>query len=596
MMEARASKVSGARMAGCAASRADAISTSSCSVLSMGCWLARAAATLSGARRRVPPGAGLLVAAGGRQRTRGARAGRSTRSMARGGTRIAERHHEHEPMGGPLYAVEVQIGAGAMDRVLDHPPAAPRTDLLGEGHAHKVALPHPRAPCHARRSGSRSTRTSSGSERDASPPPLRMATAGHSLQDRLLAQRQLPVRRGHATRSPDRRPQSMQPRAAGTWVRASCAHPQVRTAPWPPCATRAAAALATAAPPGGTPPSAWHTAAKVLSALVDARMQPTPTCQQRVAAWIAAGGPESAGGAPLHSRDLLWFQHTVLQAWAAIAMRSGGGEASRSLPELVRVLREPLRAAWQGRQDAPEHLVRLAFARQVHFARSSEAIEDAVRGAGAFLNLKSFQRTVSNLKLLMWRGETRAAQRHAAGGARGAGATHARAPPGSDKQPAPAGDLAPAPDGARRGARQPAARGEHAAAARGDGGGAAGGATRPPHARNLRGPGLHHQRRLQATRARPAARRLPAALRRLAGRSGLGGAGGLGREGRARARSMAPACVDPWLGAQGAVAAAPAGRAGAGPSWRRRPSDALLRWWMAPACCCTGSGAWCTPT
>lgn len=204
------------------------------------------------------------------------------------------------------------------------------------------------------------------------------------------------------------------------------------------------------------PPRAWQTAAKVLSALVDARMQPTPMCQQRVAAWIAAGGPESAGGAPAPYGDLPWCQPTVLQAWAAVAMRSGGGEASRTLPELVRVLREPL-APWHGREDAAEHLVRLAFASEAHSARSSKAIEDAVQGAGAFLDLKCVQQAAHSLGLVMRRGAARPAPRRAVGGALGAGAEHAPAAPGSDERPAAGGDSAPAPDGqkAARGSQQP---------------------------------------------------------------------------------------------------------------------------------------------
>lgn len=179
------------------------------------------------------------------------------------------------------------------------------------------------------------------------------------------------------------------------------------------------------------PLRAWYSAAKVLSALVDAGMQPSLKCQQRVAAWIAAGGPESAGDEP--HENLPWCQRTVLVAWARIAMRSGGGEASRSLPDLVRVLREPLRVPPQGRELAAEKLVRMTFARVVEHAGSPEAVEDAVHGARAFLDIRAVMQGTHALARV-----TQPA----------ASAAPAPAPPHSSEQPAAGGDCAPpAPEG-----------------------------------------------------------------------------------------------------------------------------------------------------
>ena len=179
------------------------------------------------------------------------------------------------------------------------------------------------------------------------------------------------------------------------------------------------------------PLRAWYSAAKVLSALVYAGMQPSLRCQQRVASWIAVGGPESAGDEP--HENLPWCQRTVVVAWAKIAMRSGGGEASRTLPDLVRLLREPLRVPPQGRELAAEKLVRMTFARVVEHAGSSEEVEDAVHGARAFLDIRAVMQGVHAL--------TRVTQL-------GACAAPAPAPPHSSEQLAPGGDCAPpAPDG-----------------------------------------------------------------------------------------------------------------------------------------------------
>ena len=187
------------------------------------------------------------------------------------------------------------------------------------------------------------------------------------------------------------------------------------------------------------PPRAWYQAAKVLSALATARMQPTLECQQRVAGWLAAGGPEGSGSVHQGEDNLPWCQRTVLQAWAALAMRSRKSVAQRTLPMVVHMLRQPLSLAPGGHEGAVEDYVRMTFAMEVGAARSMAAVEDAVHGARAFLNHRNICQAFHALTRLM--------PHRRAGKAADVCAVRAPTPPRSDEQPAPGGECAPEPDG-----------------------------------------------------------------------------------------------------------------------------------------------------